>query len=369
MEYRGDKEVGCWGKVMIVTGMQYGSEGKGAITSYLAPCASMGVRSGAANAGHTIYYDGQKFVMRQIPSVWINPLAKLTIGVGAIISLDILLKEIELLRKYTDIDNRLFIDHRAHVVTQGQILGEQNTDLAKRIGSTSAIAGEGIGMAMAEKVLRSSSCTQAKDVPQLRPYLADTVDVINDCLDHDQMVILEGTQGFGLSLEQGSFPFVTSRDTSAMAIAASVGISTHQFEVDVIGVTRTYPIRVAGNSGPFGKDSKEISWEEVTRKSKSKKQIKEMTTVTGNVRRIATFSWEDFLKACKVNRPTEIALTFADYVDASIYDKEKISDDVLRFIGRIEERSGVPVNLVKTGPNAIIDFDLYRKNMLRRMKD
>lgn len=369
-----DNEKGNYGRVILVAGMQYGSEGKGAITEYLTPIVSMGVRSGAANAGHTIYYNGQKFVMRQIPSVWINPLAKLVIGVGALINLDVLFREIKFISKFFDLKGRLFIDRNAHVITDEQIVAEQKTDLALRIGSTSATAGEGIGMAMADKILRKGSCRQANGVPQLKPYIADTVDLINSELDRDQMVLLEGTQGLGLSIEHGHFPYTTSRDTSATAIAASVGIATHRFEIDVIGVTRTFPIRVAGNSGPFGKDSKEVSWEYVRRFAKSKQPISEQTTVTKKTRRVATFSWREFLKACKINRPTEIALTFADYLDWKFHEYSK--DDVIEkspklmtFVEIIEERSGVPVTLIKTGPRAIIDYDCYRNNIIRKVKD
>lgn len=362
-----DSGVGNYGRVISIVGMQYGSEGKGAITSYLAPCVSVGVRSGAANAGHTIYHNGEKFVMRQIPSVWTNPNAKLVIGIGALINLDVLFEEIRFIGKFFDLEGRLFIDRKAHVITDEQIAVEQNTDLAWRIGSTSAIAREGIGMAMADKILRKGSCRQAKNVRQLKPYLADTVDLINTELDQDQIVLLEGTQGLGLSIEHGHFPYTTSRDTSVTAIAASVGIATHQFDVEVIGVTRTYPIRVAGNSGPFGKDSKEITWKEVTKRSKATELIHEKTTVTGKTRRVATFSWEDFLRACTVNRPTEIALTFADYLDWQCHEKECISDEISKFVEEVEKASCVEVKLIKTGPRTTIDCDWYRKSMLRKM--
>lgn len=357
----------CFGRAVIITGMQYGSEGKGAITSYLAPLASIGVRSGAANAGHTIYFNGKKFVMRQIPSIWTNPLAKLVIGVGALVSLDILLEEIVTINRYVPIMDRLYIDSKAHVITKDQIEREKKTDLASRIGSTSAISGEGIGIAMADKVLRKSSCLLAKDAKELKPYITDTVDLINSHLDRDEIVVVEGTQGSGLSLDHGQFPYTTSRDTNATAIAASIGIATHQFEIDVIGVLRTYPIRVAGNSGPFGKDSKEITWDDVTRKSKSKIPIIEQTTVTGKTRRVATFSFEDFKKACQINRPTEIALTFADYLDASAHERQIIPKKVHAFMEKLENVSSAPVTLVKTGPQTTIDFDYYRKNILRRI--
>lgn len=357
-----------FGRAIIVVGMQFGSEGKGAITEYLSPIINIGARSGAANAGHTIHFKGQKFVMRQLPSSWINPNAKLVIGRGAIINLDVFFKEIELVNRFISVKGRIFIDGQAHVVTPSQIKREKATDLAKRIGSTSATAGEGIGMAMADKVLRKSSCVQAKNVRKLRRYITDTVDLINTTLDKDGVVLIEGTQGLGLSLEHGNFPYVTSRDTSATAIAASLGISTHLFDIEVIGVTRSYPIRVAGNSGSFGLDAKEISWKELEKRSGAKKSIQEMTSVTNKPRRIGEFSAKEFCKACQINRPTEIALTFADYLDSSSYEKPRIPNKVVAFIEDLETLSGgVPVMMVKTGPKTTIDFNCYRRIRLKQV--
>src|SRR3989338_4496797 len=202
------------GKLFEVLGQQFGSEGKGAIVTYLAPVMSLGVRTGAGNAGHTGYFREKKFVMRQIPSVWVNPLAKLVIGIGAMISLPLLFEEIAEIERYLPIRQRLYIDSRAHVIQEEHIQREQEGDLAERIGSCSATAREGIGTATAAKVLREESCVLARDVPELRPYCIDTVDLINTALDQGQYVLLEGTQGFGLSLEHGYFPFVTSHDTS-----------------------------------------------------------------------------------------------------------------------------------------------------------
>ncbi len=359
------KDSGHCGRIIVVVGLQYGSEGKGAIASYLAPSVSMGVRSGAANAGHTIYHQDRKFIMRQIPSVWTNSSAKLVIGLGAIVSPDVLKKEIEEISQFSEIKNRLRIDYRAHVITEEQILAEQNTDLAERIGSTSATSREGIGTAQADKVLRKSSCVQAMNVDWLRPYLCDTVELINSHLGEDEWnsVLIEGTQGFGLSLEHGRFPFVTSRDTTAQAIAASVGVSIHNLDADIIGVVRSYPIRVAGNSGPFGEDSEEISWEELTRRAGAKEPITEITSVTHKIRRVAIFSEKEFLRACRANRPTELAVTFADYLDWRCHENKRITRPVEDFIARLEELSGIPVTIVKTGPRTIIDFRGHQRGL------
>ena len=209
---------------------------------------------------------------------------------------------------------------------------------------------------------------QAKDIEWLKPYLCDTVDLINEYLDREHPIILEGTQGFGLDLEQGHFPFVTSRNTSAAALAASIGVSPHHFDFQVIGVVRTYPIRVAGNSGPFGEDSEELTWEEVGRRAGAKEPIIEITSVTNKVRRVATFSEVDFIKACQVNRPTEIALTFADYLDWRVHGKDEVSRKVESFISDLENLYDAPVMLVKTGPETVIDYNWYRRSMLRKIR-
>lgn len=356
------------GKIIAVIGMQWGSEGKGAIASYLSSIVSAGIRTGAANAGHTVRYGkNRQIVMRQLPSSWINPLSKLIVGAGAMISLEVLLHEIEVIDSILPIKKRLYIDRRAHVITPKHIEQELSTDLAIRIGSTSARSSEGIGTARAAKVMRQEDCLFAKDVPELLPYLTDTVDLVNTMLEHDDYILLEGSQGFGLSLDYGQFPYVTSTDTTVSALAASVGVALHEFPVDVIGVLRTYPIRVAGNSGPFGDDAEELAWEEITRRSGSKEPILERTTVTQLPRRIATFSEQSFKESCRVNRPTELAITFCDYLDWKIHNTNTITAPVEKFIDYIEELLGVQVTMVKTGQDNLIDFDDYRRKMFRRI--
>lgn len=355
------------GRAIAIVGLQFGSEGKGAISAYLSAAASACVRIGAANAGHTVVYAGTPYVMRTIPCGWVNPLTKLVIGISSIISLEVLLKEIMHIEKALPIRQRLFIDAHAHVITDAQIRDEQATKLAERISSTSAKSGLGIGMAMADKVMRSDRCTFAKDIPALRPFIVDTVELLNKELDRDQLLIFEGTQGFGLSLEHGDFPYVTSRDTTAQALFSGCGVNPYGFDVEVIGVARTYPIRVGGPSGSFGPGSQEISWDAVAERAGNISDITERTSVTGSVRRVATFSFENVRRACMVNRVGEIALTFLDHLDARLFNAEVLSPIALDFIHEIEERAGVLVGLAKTGPGVTIDFNAYRANMMRRL--
>lgn len=357
------------GRLFSVLGLQFGSEGKGAVTSYLAPLMDIGVRTGAANAGHTIYHRDKRFVMRQLPSVWINPRAKLIIGRGALVSPEVLIRETRMLSRYDrDIKSRIYIDKNAHVIADVHIEREAKGDLAERIGSTSARSREGIGAATAAKVLREEECTLAKDEHRLWGFrMVDTVELVNETLERGGYVLAEGTQGFGLSLEHGEFPFVTSRSTTTMALADSIGVNPGAFECDTIGVARTFPIRVAGNSGPFDADSREVDWDFVAKEAKAKHRIVERTSVTGMVRRVATWSDKGFVRACRVNRPTEIALTFADYLDWSIHGKDHISDRVEVFSEHLERISGISVTIFGTGPKTIVDCDHYRRNILRRI--
>lgn len=202
-------------------GMQWGSEGKGAISSYFAPVASIAIRTGSANAAHTTYYEGCRYVVWMLPAAWMNPGTMLVIGRGAIIDLPMLLDEIERFHRVVPLKYRLLVDRSAHVVTDPQRQREQAAQLANRIASTSGRLNLGISEARADKVRRSAECLLAKDVPALQPYLADTVDYVNVKLGAGAFVLLDATQGFGLSLDHGSFPYVTSHDTSASALAAS----------------------------------------------------------------------------------------------------------------------------------------------------
>jgi adenylosuccinate synthase len=357
------------GALTFIVGLQFGSEAKGSVVNHLAPLTSVAVRTGAANAGHTIYHHGEPHVMRQLPAAWTNPHTELVIGPGAIISPDVLLGEIEHAEQFVPIRNRLRIDRHAHVITDEQILDESHGDLAERIGSTSSRGREGIGHAMADKVLRSARSLQVKNFEPFAEYATDTVEFINDELEHGVDVLVEGTQGYGLSIDHGEFPYVTSRNATVSALADSIGVRPDQFRTEVIGVARTYPIRVAGNSGPFGEGSEELSWDDMKRITGKPKLAIEQTSVTHLPRRIATFSEAQYVESCRVNRPDEICLTFADYIDPNVYKRDSIENSykVHSFIDKVEALYPAPVTLLNTGPGVTVDFDYTRKHFLRKV--
>lgn len=352
--------------ITALVGAQFGSEGKGLIAGHIAGGYRVHVRVGAANAGHTVCVDGGKHVVQQLPcAAYANPWARVVLGAGALISVGTLMREIETnteWRKAKDLPRlRLFIDRRAHAVTDEQIAKEQGTDLAERIGSTSATAREGIGTAAAARVMRTDYQLAQNVLAESGPLAAlviewtDTVKLLHQARTMATSVLLEGTQGTGLSNTIGFYPYVTSRDTTAAALAAQCGLGP--LDIDhVLLVARTFPIRVAGNSGPFWPDSRELDWAEVG-------VPQEQTTVTRKVRRVATFSMEQMCHAVQVNSATEIALTFADYLAPHIAGQSGPTGpqdfDQFDFVGplvrRIEEQTQTPVTMVGTSPSTVLD--------------
>lgn len=341
--------------VVAVIGGQYGSEGKGLVVSKIWHHYRNHVRVGAANAGHTGWINGNKLVSQQLPmAAWAHKDAdsdvKCYVGPGAVISLDILRREIE----ETGIpSSNLFIDYRAHVITEDQIEREGRTDLADRIGSTSTIAREGIGTATSDRVMRSASCVTVDEVAELATYAAD----VPYLLAQEDSILLEGTQGTGLSLTTGQFPYTTSRNTTATGLMADAGVPAIRLTRS-IGVFRTYPIRVAGNSGPFFPDSQEIDFDDLGVEP-------EKTTVTKLKRRVATWSHQQLQYSAMLNGMTHAYVTFLDYEIPALFGKESFEDldsyeydKIDTFVGRFS-RLGVELMGFGTGPQSMVSMKDY----------
>jgi adenylosuccinate synthase len=160
--------------------------------------------------------------------------------------------------------------------------------------------------------------------------------------------LLEGTQGSGLSLIHGPWPYVTSADTNAAQMAADVGLPPRMITKTLL-VARTYPIRVAGNSGPM---YQEISWDVISERMGRK--ITEQTTVTKKTRRVGEWDEYLFVKSCQLNAPTSVALTFVDYLspaDEGVEDFPSLSRDAKRMVHYVESLARAPVSLIGTGGN------------------
>jgi len=166
--------------------------------------------------------------------------------------------------------------------------------------------------------------------------------------------LLEGTQGTGLSLFHGPYPYVTSRDTTVAGLLSESGIAPRRVR-KIVMVCRSYPIRVqdppGSTSGPL---SQKISWRVVAERSGiplEELQSLERTSTTGRKRKVGEFEWELLRRAASLNGPTDIALTFADYmgaVNTQARRFEQLTPETLRFTEEIEKVSGAPVSLIST---------------------
>ncbi|CAI4030369.1 Adenylosuccinate synthetase [Nitrospira tepida] len=329
----------------VVVGGQFGSEGKGKVTSYLAlrDRVDIVVRCGGPNSGHTVDVDGQRYELRLLPCGFLNPNTRLLLAAGSLIAPDILLAEI----KAAGIDaSRVGVDRNAGIISGDYAEEEKKLLLRDRLGSTLS----GTGIAVAYRVLRKPDFKLAKDIPELKPFLTDVSAEVNGVLDKGGKVIIEGTQGFGLSVYHSPhYPYATSRDTTASGFLSEVGVSP-RLVTDIVMAVRTYPIRVAGSSGPL---LNEVTWEEVRRRSGYPTDIREFTTTTKKLRRVGLFDLELVRRAVMVNRPTQIALHGADYLsylNKSVRTHEELDHLTRSFITDLENATGVPVSITGTGP-------------------
>lgn len=281
--------------VDVIVGGQFGSEGKGHIAAHISPEYDCLVRVGGPNAGHTVFEKPYNHVFHLLPSgTHRAPNAKLIIGPGAVLNLEKLLNEI---RTFGIENGRLMIDENAVIISPEDI--EAETKVKDIISSTA----QGVGAATANNIISrlfSDDKHKAKHfLKELRPYLGSTADELERLYQGGKKILLEGTQGTGLSLYHGLYPHVTSRDTTVAGCLSEAGISPRRVR-KIIMVTRTYPIRVGGQSGPF--ISNEIDMRIVAERSgKNAEDLlkKEITTTTKKNRRIAEFSWSMFRRACE----------------------------------------------------------------------
>lgn len=330
--------------VSIVVGGQYGSEGKGKVAHYFARemNSSFAVRCGGPNSGHTVIDEqGRTRIFQQLPTAAILPNVKLAICSGSYIDVDILLREIVETNVET---SRLFIDPDAVIITKELKFREKQSGLINNIGST----GSGTGAAVAARINRENSLLFAKNIPELKPFINDVPEILRDVLDRNERIIIEGTQGFGLSpLHARHYPFTTSRDTTAAAFLGETGLSPLDVD-DVIMVLRAFPIRVAGNSGPL---ANEIDWETITNEGRHKYSIVEKTSVTKQLRRVARFSADIVKKAIEANKPSKIVLNHLDYLSANCNQSQY--GVVSFFVKGVEKSIKEEINYLGFGPDII----------------
>jgi adenylosuccinate synthase len=334
----------------VIVGAQWGDEGKAKVVDYLTLEADVVVRyQGGANAGHTVKVGDTTFVFHMIPSGIMHPDKLCAVGNGVVVDPEALFKEIdELAEKGFSCAGRLFISQSAHLVLPYHKLLEKAGEESKegvKIGTT----GRGIGPAYRDKVershgvrvmdlldgpylrdrLRATICAKNEILTRLygleplqpgpiieaciaygerlRPFVTDVSVLLNRAIDQGKHLLLEGAQGTLLDIDHGTYPYVTSSNTTAGGACTGTGIGPRRID-EVIGVTKAYTTRV-GN-GPF---PTELLGEEGDR---LRRLGQEYGATTGRPRRCGWFDAPIVRTAARINGLTSIALTRLDVLDS-----------------------------------------------------
>lgn len=320
-------------KATIICDMQFGSTGKGLIAGYLAERDRPDVvmTAWSANAGHT-YIDrsGRKYVHCMLANGVVSPALKyVLIGPGSQLDLQKLLAECIECRDHLE-GVEVLIHPNACVISQRHV--DEEAGPMTKIGSTK----KGCGAALIEKIRRSpdSHITAAHHQAAIHKDSARYDVPIRVCtgaeyelvIEDAARILVEGAQGYSLGINAGFYPYVTSRECTPAQIASDTLLPLPLIG-KVVGVMRTYPIRVAnrydengvmvGWSGPCYSDQEEISFEKIG-------QADEFTTVTKLKRRVFTFSKEQCLRALRTIRPDEVFLNFCNYDGESAETDHKI---------------------------------------------
>lgn len=334
--------------VSVVVGGQYGSEGKGKVALHIAKAtgAAAVVRVGGPNSGHTGVDDhGCSWIFRQLPASSLARGAMVVLPAGSLIDAEILKYEIQQLQLD---ESRLFIDECASLVTKSHRQAERDEGIIESIGST----GSGTGAALRDRLSRHADHRLAKDDPFLRRFIHPFVpDLLRPLLSHGKRVVIEGTQGFGLSVWHSPyFPHATSRDTSAANFVAETGLAPHDVD-DVVMVIRSFPIRVGGNSGPL---PNEIDWPILAAEARLPASHVELTSATRRVRRVARFHADVVRRAITVNNPHRIVMNHLDYVDPEV-KTGILSAKAFGFLNDVERSIEREIDLVGFSPSGLIE--------------
>ena len=351
-------------KVTTIIGAQWGDEGKGKVTDYLADGCKVVARSqGGNNAGHTIVVDGKKHKLHLLPSGILRNNVVSVIGNGVVVNPDVLLKELDNL----DGDRgKLLISDRAHVIMPYHKLldgGEESSKGKSMIGTT----GNGIGPCYSDKasrigirmgdILDDTTIIERleKALPrnqalldhygtpndltidslldlcrkwreELGEYITDTSLLINKKIDNGDNVLLEGAQGVHIDIEYGTYPFVTSSSPTTAGAALGSGIAPSKI-TDVVGVTKAYLTRVG--SGPFPTELEDEVGEMIRDKGQ------EFGTTTGRPRRCG---WLDLVML-------ELSNRICGFSSLAIMKLDILSDmDEIKVCVAYKDDKGVEVN-------------------------
>jgi adenylosuccinate synthase len=262
---------------------------------------------------------------------------------GAIIDPEIFLREVNALGLGPE---RVVVSPFASVITADDRDAERSSGIISEIGST----GSGTGAALVRRIARRKGTELASAFDALKPFIRDTTAFMRKALNQNRWIVIEGSQGFGLSLLHGGhYPHATSRDTTAGTFLGESGLSPIDVK-DIMLVLRAHPIRVAGNSGPL---LDETTWELVAKQAGLPDGYNELTTATRKVRRVGMFDAAMVKQAIEINNPTRIVLNHFDYVNPGVREHQ-FNFDALAFLKKVENDIGREVDFVGTGPDTLI---------------
>jgi adenylosuccinate synthase len=296
---------------------------------------------------------GQEFCFRHLPTgvIYGRPAF---LAPAAVIDLSVLRTEIEMTRPASTL---LSVDPFSVVISE-EMKGQERA-LVSAISST----GSGTGAATAAKSLRSPGTRLIRDVLRehewLKPFVRDVRPELNRLVDRGYRIVIEGTQGFGLSLHHsGMYPQTTSKDTTAAQFVMEAGLSPLLVD-EIVLVVRTFPIRVAGEQA--GRLEHETTWETIRRESGYPNELVEFTTVTRKLRRVGRFDLSLVLDACQVNRPTSLVVHGLDYLGYENFGVSKytqLNSKAQEFLQFLRRSTGVPIKYAFTGrENAAVVAD------------
>lgn len=403
---------------IFLIGTHWGDEGKGKVVDVLSENASACVRfQGGHNAGHTLVIDGKKFILHLIPSGILRDDVKCVIGNGVVVSLDALLEEInELKAGNVLLDNKLFISQNCHIILPSHIALDQAREKSlgkKSIGTT----GRGIGPCYEDKVSRKGIRLidlrnediftkkllnlmeyhnfllkdyfhesvidinkAANEILQkyqiIREYIYESEEFVNN-LCKAGGVVFEGAQGTMLDIDHGTFPYVTSSNTTLSGVVSGTGVNMSLIKYG-LGITKAYSTRVG--HGPFPSElSNEIG-------NKIGKIGGEIGATTGRTRRCGWLDLKVLKNSIRLNNLTGIALTKIDVLDhfkeisicvdyglidyetfnvedlefiklpgwecstVGIKDYNELPANAKSYIETIEKLADIPVDIISTGP-------------------
>ncbi len=333
--------------VDVILGLQWGDEGKGKIVDYFAPQYDVIARfQGGPNAGHTLYVNGKKIVLHQIPSGIFHQNTVNIIGNGVVLDPVTLKRECDAVAAFgIDVKKNLFISQRTNLIVPTHRALDKASELAKgesKIGSTL----KGIGPAYMDKTGRNAlrvgdlddksfitnyiklrlkhqklldNFNFNEDISAWEEEFFEAIEFlrslnvvngeyfINDKISKGKKVLAEGAQGTMLDIDFGTFPFVTSSSTISAGVCTGLGIAPQKIK-DVLGVTKAYCTRVGG--GPFPTELDDSTGEEL------RKIGNEFGATTGRPRRCGWIDLVALKYTCMINGVTQVVMTKADVLDS-----------------------------------------------------